>query len=519
MPRLYPSGMRTNIVITILVMGILSITYSTLTANYFQKYTLDNQREQLTHLIELEVHNLRDQAVTESINLGMSVQSIPELRKAIKLRNKKKIISSLDQHFHRAFVTLGILDLEKLIVYDKHLDYLYASSEGFDYTNIDDICSGIVQQLKQRKGADAIKPFSRMCSYDDALHLISIVPVGGLRLKGYLAVVVNPMKNLMQAEKGVGMPLKVESTNSKTLYQSNKWPVQNDMDDFLIAEYGFKSGNPLPIGYFKFAFDIIGLKQQLKKTRTTIIAIVSALTLVVAIIALLVFRRSILTPLSELASHLRMVKKDKNYLGKDININGSKEIVELADDFNEMSRELKGLYYKLENMAFTDSLTGIPNRALLLDRIHQITLLSKRDSSASDFAFILMDLNRFKQVNDTYGHTIGDHLLRLVAQRLESTIRESDTVARQGGDEFAIILNGVSDKEHAEEVAKKITNIMSEKIIIDGNTIDIGMSIGIAFYPEDGVTTKRIISCADEAMYYAKNNNLPYSFYESKRDA
>ena len=516
MPRLYPSGMRTNIVITIFVMGILSILYSTLTANYFQKYTLDNHREQLTHLAELEVHNLRDQAVTESINLGMSVQSIPELRKAIKLRNKKEIVSTLDQHFHRAFVTLGILDLEKLIIFDKHVDYLYASSDGFDYTNIDDICSGIIQQIKQRKGADAIKPFSRMCSYDDTLHLISIVPVGGLRLKGYLAVVVNPLKNLMQAEKGVGVPLKVESINSKTLYESSKWPVQNDMDDFLIAEYGFKAGNPLPIGYFKFAFDIIGLKKQLNQTRAVIIGVVSGLTVIVVLISLLVFQRSILNPLFKLASYLRLVKKDKSYLGKDIKVSGSKEIVELADDFNEMSRELKHLYSKLESMAFTDSLTGIPNRALLLDRLHHVTLVSKRENVTSDFAFMLMDLDRFKKVNDTYGHDIGDHLLRLVAKRLQSTIRESDTVARLGGDEFAIILNGISENEIAEELAKKITDVMSEPIIIDGNTLDVGISIGVAFYPEDGVTTKRIIRCADEAMYYAKNNNLPYSFYKFK---
>ena len=516
MPRLYPSGMRANIVITILVMGILSISYSTLTANYFQKYTLDNHREQLTHLAELEVHNLRDQVVTESINLGMSVQSIPELRKAIKLRSKKKIVSSLDQHFHRAFVTLGILELEKLIVFDKHVDYLYASSEGIEHTNIDDICSGIIQQLKQRKGTDAIKPFSRMCLYDDRLHLISIVPVGGLRIKGYLAVVVNPMINLIQAEKGVGVPLKVESIMSRTLYKSNKWPHQNNMDNFLVAEYGFKSGNPVPIGYFKFAFDIIGLKKQLNQTRTVIIGIVTGLTVIVVLISLLVFQRSILNPLYKLASYLRLVKKDKSYLGKDIKVSGSKEIVELADDFNEMSRELKSLYYKLENMAFTDSLTGIPNRALLLDRLHHVTLVSKRESMTNDFTFMLIDLDRFKQVNDTYGHNIGDHLLQLVAERLKSTIRESDTVARLGGDEFAIILNGISENEIAEELAKKITDVMSEPIIIDGNTLDIGISIGIAFYPEDGVTTKRIMRCADEAMYYAKNNNLPYSFYKLK---
>lgn len=279
MPRFYPSGIRANIIITILIMGILSIAYSTLTANYFQKYTLDSHREQLVSLAELEVHNLQDQTVIENINLGMSVQSAPELRKAIKLRDKKTTVDSLNQHFHRAFVTLGILQLEKLIIYDKGFNYLYASSEGVEYTNIDDICSGIIQQMKQRRGENLLKPFSRMCSFDDRLHLVSVVPVGGLRLTGYLAVVVNPIKNLIQSEKGIGIPLKVESITKKTLYESKKWPYQDSMDDFLIARYGFKGGNPKPIGYFNFAFDIVELKKRLNKTRTIITGLVSGLTL------------------------------------------------------------------------------------------------------------------------------------------------------------------------------------------------------------------------------------------------
>lgn len=212
---------------------------------------------------------------------------------------------------------------------------------------------------------------------------------------------------------------------------------------------------------------------------------------------------------------MQLVKDDKSYIGKEIKISGSSEITELANDFNDMSRELKNLYSKLENMAFIDSLTGIPNRALLLERLHHITMLSQRENSTSSFIFMLMDLNRFKYVNDSYGHDIGDQLLQLVAKRLKSTIRESDTVARLGGDEFAIILNSISDKKIIIERANKITNVMSDSIVIDGHTLDIGISIGISRFPEDSSTSKHLINYADKAMYYAKKHQIPYSFYKS----
>ena len=503
--------MRASLVVTILIMGVLSISYSILTANFFQKYTLENRGHQLAKLAELEVHYLRDKAVEESINLGMSIQSSSEIRAAIKFNDTKKAVGMLNEYFHRAFVTLGILELEKLIVFDKKLNYLYSSSEGVKLTNLETICPEITQTLKQRKGLDLIKPFHKLCAFNESMHLISIVPIGGLRVTGYLAVVVNPINNLIQAEKGIGFPLKVESFNNTVWYESNDWPSQGMMENVLVAKYGFKGGNKKPIASFLFAFDIIDLKQQLDQTRTRIFTAVSVLTLLVVAIALFIFQRSILFPLNKLSSHLRRVKEDKRYLGKDIKITGSKDIVELANDFNEMSQELKQLYSKLEIMAFTDSLTGIPNRALLLDRLNHLTLLSKREDNPKCFIFMLMDLNRFKQVNDNFGHNIGDLLLHEVADRLKLTIRESDTVARLGGDEFAIILNGTSDKNIAIDLANKISSIISEKMIIEGHTVDVGISIGISLFPESGVTTKNIIHCADDAMYYAKNNNIPYS--------
>jgi len=513
---IFQAGMRGSMSTIIIIMGGLGVLFSVMTASFFEKYTLDNRREQLVNLAELEVDYLRDKTVTETVELGMSVQSVPDLRRAIKAGDRDKVISQLDQHFYRAFVTLGILNLDKLLVYDKQFNLLYASSEGGEHTDLDYLCQGILLQLKQRKTANAIKPFSRMCTHNDRLQLVSVVPIGGLRITGYLAVAVNPLNNLLQAEEGIGIPLKVDSANYKTLYTSDDWPDSSSMHNILVADYGFKSGNPVPIGYFQFAFDITALRERLNKTRALIIGIVSFLTLLAVILSLLVLQRSILFPINKLTSHLGLVKSDKDYLGQWVEIKGSRDIVRLADGFNVMSKELKHLYSSLENMAFTDSLTGIPNRALLMDRLNQAILKSKRNNENGHFIFMLMDLNRFKQVNDTYGHNIGDQLLQLVADRLQSTVRESDTVARLGGDEFAILLNDVSEDHVAETLAKKITNIMSESIVIEDKLLDVGISIGISRFPENGTTSNLIIHCADEAMYHAKKNGMPYYFYKGE---
>lgn len=516
MPSVFQTDMRTSMITIIVIMGSLGVLFSVMTASFFEKYTLDNRREQLVNLAELEVHNLRDKAVVETVELGMSVQSVPDLRRAIKAGNRDKVIAQLDQHFHRAFVTLGILDLDKLLVYDKQFNLLYASSEGEGHTDLDYLCHGMTAQLKQRKAADVIKPFSRMCTHNDRLQLVSVVPIGGLRISGYLAVAVNPLNNLLLAEKGIGIPLKIDSANYKTLYTSREWPDKGSMHNILVADYGFKGGNVSPIGHFQFAFDITELRERLNKTRALIIGIVSLLTLLAVVLSLLVLQRSILCPINKLMTHLGLVKSNKDYLGRYVDIEGSRDIVRLADGFNSMSMELNRLYSSLEDMAFTDSLTGIPNRALLMDRLNQAILLSRRNDEGGHFMFMLMDLNRFKQVNDTYGHNVGDQLLQLVAGRLKSTIRESDTIARLGGDEFAILMNDVSDERVAEALAKKITQVMSKPISIADHHLDVGISIGVSRYPENGVSSKLIIHCADVAMYHAKQNGMPYYFYKDE---
>lgn len=159
---------------------------------------------------------------------------------------------------------------------------------------------------------------------------------------------------------------------------------------------------------------------------------------------------------------------------------------------------------RMQHVAHHDALTGLPNRMLLDDRLQQILASAKREQSR--FAVIFLDLDEFKPVNDTYGHSAGDVLLREAARRMLECTRASDTVARVGGDEFVTVLARIQHDGDAIVVAEKMRRSLSQPFAIDGLEIRISSSIGIAIYPDHGLTEEALAEHADMAMYQAKKN-------------
>lgn len=173
---------------------------------------------------------------------------------------------------------------------------------------------------------------------------------------------------------------------------------------------------------------------------------------------------------------------------------------------------------ELEYQARHDSLTGLPNRILLLDKIR--AAIKKSEDNHSSFALMFLDLDRFKLINDSLSHAVGDELLNVTADRLQGIMREDDIVARLGGDEFVVVINNLTDKAQAIIKAKQVLDVFQEPFKILGREVNVTSSIGVSLYPEDGQSVDVLLRNADSAMYRAKElggNN--FQFYTKDMNA
>lgn len=258
-----------------------------------------------------------------------------------------------------------------------------------------------------------------------------------------------------------------------------------------------------------------------------------------------VFSRNILRPIQSLSEGANKIAN--SIFGDQIPVKGNTELTDLAADFNQMSEnielliadrdsalvdlgelnrdlekrvqertiELQALNVEIARQAMHDPLTELPNRTLLVERLKQNIYLAKRKDK--HVAFLMLDLNNFKEVNDTLGHPQGDRLLIDVARRLPTALRQSDTVGRLGGDEFGIVLPE-TESGQAVEVAKKVLTSLEPSFELDDQVLSIGASIGIALFPEHGEDEEALIRHADIAMYDAKGNKSEPCLYDPDAD-
>ncbi|MBA4417316.1 MAG: hypothetical protein C0392_05335 [Syntrophus sp. (in: bacteria)] len=181
-----------------------------------------------------------------------------------------------------------------------------------------------------------------------------------------------------------------------------------------------------------------------------------------------------------------------------IELKGQRYLVNAVNDITNR----KAMEREIKHIAYHDMLTGIPNRILLLDRLS--VAINQAERNQNRVALMMLDLDKFKDINDNMGHHAGDLLLKGVAERLMNIVRKEDTVARFGGDEFVLVLTQQKDREGALEVARKIVDSFQAPFPLNGHTLSVTTSVGIAFYPDDGKDIDTILKNADTAMYIAK---------------
>lgn len=257
----------------------------------------------------------------------------------------------------------------------------------------------------------------------------------------------------------------------------------------------------------------VKLLTKLAQSQNNTLWLMAALAILFVLASYILLDKSVLRPLSILTRALKA--ETHNEEGYPLPTVTNIETQRLMDAFSEMRQQIHSRQKELEHQALHDSLTGLANRSLLLDRLQQAIQQSKRHQSP--LSLLIIDLDGFKEVNDTLGHQVGDDLLKEVGLRLTQTLREIDTVARLGGDEFAILLPDDTELQ-AVDVALKIQKTMDKEFMVQDMSLFVGASIGIASYPTHSDDVQDLIKFADVAMYVAKRNKLGFSIYDPKRD-
>jgi len=194
--------------------------------------------------------------------------------------------------------------------------------------------------------------------------------------------------------------------------------------------------------------------------------------------------------------------------------NNCTRIIETQRDITEhitIQEELRKQKDVLDYKAHHDTLTGLVNKNIFEDRLEQAILTAKRNKTKVALFFI--DLDKFKQINDTFGHKAGDHVLQSVSNRMKQEIREKDSLARIGGDEFTLVIENINELQDVEKSAKKLLKVIEEPILYENQTLNISASIGISIYPDDTKDIKALLKYADLSMYKAKKNNTNCIYY------
>jgi diguanylate cyclase (GGDEF)-like protein len=246
----------------------------------------------------------------------------------------------------------------------------------------------------------------------------------------------------------------------------------------------------------------------------TNLLLLSLLAMAFIALGFVFFERTVLSPLSQLTRAMKAIAKGEPRAR--LPRANSIEARDLLEAFAHMRRTIHERQTALRHQALHDTLTGLPNRKLFRDRLQQ-TIMGAGRAHAPNFSLLMIDLDRFKEINDTLGHQAGDHVLSEVGARLTDALRRSDTVARLGGDEFAVLLPGACLRQ-AQEIAQLVGKAIEQPLRYQERELPIGASIGIAIFPDHGDDAESLFKHADVAMYAAKQNGLPYSVYNPQQD-
>ncbi|HBE91542.1 MAG TPA: hypothetical protein DDW55_03090, partial [Gammaproteobacteria bacterium] len=498
-------NLLSGLILAIILLGVISAVTVYVNARTYRDLAFDFQRQYMTQLVAAESADILSEDAGNARRLGLRIQGLDSFRLPFAAGDARRVSSVLDAQFRQAPVTSNAVNLVELYAFDADFNLSGRSPRNANADGI--ICPGVVDRLQLRQGAQRLKPLYELCLFDGKPYLASIAPAGGLVPTGYIQVVTDPVPKLSRIGSRLKMPVCITLPDDTLLYVAPDWTVDSQAHD-VQADYILPASDSRPALKIAALRNADNLVMQIERTNNRLLLIVAMIIIATVVLALLLVKYSVLKPLRDLSYQL--IDEWSGRKGE------SGELSVPEKDRPVSFHALGELYETLHDMAIRDPLTGIYNRALLEDRLKQ--LIAEHRRTPGHAAVLLIDLVRFKYVNDLMGHHTGDLLLQDVVRRIAGEVRESDTMARLGGDEFVVILPD-ADLEQAKQVAQKIIQSMDSEFEVEGHKLTASVSIGIVLMPEHGGDVDTLLRNADYAMYSAKENRLGYAIYDpSKTD-
>lgn len=491
---------QAGLVLAIVATGLIGAVLTFNTMGVYRELNIDFQRESLKDIAGLEVRNEIKRAGAILSDVGLGMQKSPEVRESLRSRSAERITLALSTQFRQGAVTANVIRIVNLGLYDESLRYVGGATKVHSPQAVaHGWCPDLISRAAVRQGAERLRVIEGVCVHDGRPYYASLVPVGGLKSFGFLLLALDPVMTLEQVGPELGMPMRLVLPGGEVVYQSADWESSPDVP-MLVADYVLKSDAGEPALHVIVSRPLSGLKERLDFTERRLIAVNIIVICLTVLVALLFLKKFIFNPLNRLRSQIQ-----------------SGSLAETSPDRRFISFSALGdLYETLQRQAITDPLTGLYNRALFEDRLKQFIAQGKRSGAGA--AVFMMDMARFKEINDSLGHHVGDEVLRQVAGRIRGALRESDTLARFGGDEFAAILPGASE-EYTRRVSGKIRASLDPEFHVHGHVISATLGIGASLYPAHARDVSTLMRFADIALYQAKRRDEFFALYRPPGEA
>jgi diguanylate cyclase (GGDEF)-like protein len=474
-------NLLSGLVISIIVLGIIAAATTFVTTRVYRDLSIDFQRDHTQRLLELKLRDVLTGLEEDAARFGERLLARGDLQAALADPGSLRLSSELERQLTQS----GQANIVGLTVYNRDSGLLGQAYRSSGIAGV--ICPELVHQARAADGSSGSA--AGLCRSADRLYQAVILPLTDTVVPVHLQVVSDPLPALAAVGGVLGVPVRLAPPGGDVLHASPGWDGAV-ADNAVISTYTLAAGDGSALLRVEAAGNVDTLLQRLGQTNRRLIVVVITVTLLAVAIALWFVRYSVFKPLRELSyqfSRGRLVER-----GAEAPDPGHAPV-----SFHALGE----LYETLQDMAIRDPLTGTYNRALLEDRLQQQFVEQRREPSTT--AILLVDMVRFKYVNDLLGHHTGDLLLKQVVGRMAGVLRESDTLARLGGDEFTVILPD-TDSEQALQVAEKIIQSMEDDFEVEGHKLSASVSIGIALMPEHGQDVDTLLRNADYAMYTAK---------------